>query len=102
MIAGAVDLVMAHHRDLIVVGGDYVTNRDHRFVQPAADALARLSAPFGVFAVLGNHDDERETRAALTEAGFVVLKDARSTGSASATNPWISPACATGRTGCRT
>ena len=77
MIAGAVDLVMARRPDIVVVGGDYVTNRDHRFVQPAADALARLSAPSGVYAVLGNHDDEREMPAALSEAGFVVLKDAR-------------------------
>ena len=77
MIARAVDLVMAQAPDLIVVGGDYVTNRDHRFVQPAAEALRKLSAPFGVFAVLGNHDEERETSAALGDVGFVVLKDAR-------------------------
>jgi predicted MPP superfamily phosphohydrolase len=77
MIAGAVDLVMAQHPDLVVVGGDYVTNRDHRFVQPAAEALRKLTAPFGVFAVLGNHDDERDTSAALGEVGFAVLKDAR-------------------------
>ena len=77
MIAGAVDLVMAQRPDLIVIGGDYVTNRDHHFVQPAAEALAGLSAPHGVFAVLGNHDDERETAVALTDAGFAVLKDAR-------------------------
>jgi predicted MPP superfamily phosphohydrolase len=77
MIAGAVDLVMANRPDLVVIGGDYVTNRDHQFVQPAADALSGLSAPHGVFAVLGNHDDERETAAALTHAGFAVLKDAR-------------------------
>ena len=37
-----------------------MTNRDPRFIQPAADALARLAAPHGVFAVLGNHDDERD------------------------------------------
>jgi predicted MPP superfamily phosphohydrolase len=77
MVAGAVDLLMAQHPDLIVVGGDYVTNRDQRFVQPAAQALSKLSAPFGVFAVLGNHDDERETSVALGDVGFAVLKDAR-------------------------
>lgn len=78
MIAGAVDLVMAHHPDIIVVGGDYVTNRDHRFVQPAAEALARLSAPFGVFAVLGNHDwwnDGERTRRAFTAQGIHVLEE---------------------------
>jgi len=77
MVTHAVDLVMARQPDLIVVGGDYVTNRDHRFIQPAADALAKLTAPHGVFAVLGNHDDERDVPAALQAAGFIVLRDAR-------------------------
>jgi hypothetical protein len=77
MIAGAVAMVMAHAPEVIVVGGDYVTNRDRRFVQPAAAALAGLSAPFGVFAVLGNHDDERDVTPALTAQGFEVLRDAR-------------------------
>ena len=77
MIAHAVDLVMARKPDLIIVGGDYVTNRDRRFIQPAADALAKLTAPHGVFAVLGNHDDERDVPAALQSAGFAVLRDAR-------------------------
>jgi predicted MPP superfamily phosphohydrolase len=77
MIAGAVQLVMANHPDLIVVGGDYVTNRDRRYIQPAADALAGLSAPHGVFAVLGNHDDDRDVPAALAATGFTVLKDER-------------------------
>ena len=42
--------------------------------------LTRLgsgSAPHGVIAILGNHDDERETPAALAAKGFTVLKDAR-------------------------
>lgn len=59
MIAGAVQMLMAHRPDLIVVGGDYVTNRDRRYIQPAADALAGLSAPHGVFAVLGHRRPER-------------------------------------------
>ena len=77
MIATAVRAVMAHTPDLIIIGGDYVTNRDKRYIQPAADALAGLRAPHGVFAVLGNHDDERDVPAALTAAGFEVLRDAR-------------------------
>ena len=68
---------MAEHPDLILLGGDYVSWRDQRYVQPAADALARLSAPHGVIAILGNHDDEREMPAALAAKGFTVLKDAR-------------------------
>ena len=77
MVARAVAALMAHNPDLIVLGGDYVTNRDRRFVQPAADALAPLSAPFGVFAVLGNHDEERDVTPPLSGRGFVVLRDAR-------------------------
>jgi predicted MPP superfamily phosphohydrolase len=77
MIVGAVAALMAHTPDVIILGGDYVTNRDRRYNQPAADALAGLSAPHGVFAVLGNHDDDRDVPAALAHAGFEVLKDAR-------------------------
>ena len=77
LIAEAVRLLMAEAPDLVVLGGDYVTNRDRRYVGPAADALTGLSAPHGVFAVLGNHDDEREMPAALRRAGFEVLKDER-------------------------
>jgi predicted MPP superfamily phosphohydrolase len=77
MIATAVAAVMADAPDLIILGGDYVTNRDRRYAQPAADALAGLSAKSGVFAVLGNHDDERDVPGALTAAGFAVLRDAR-------------------------
>ena len=77
MIVGAVSAVMAASPDLIILGGDYVTNRDRRFVQPAADALGGLSAPLGVFAVLGNHDDERDSTTALAAKGFAMLRDAR-------------------------
>ncbi len=77
LVTAAVDMLMAERPDIIVLGGDYVTWRDPRYVRPAADALARLSAPHGVIAILGNHDDERETPAALAAKGFTVLKDAR-------------------------
>jgi predicted MPP superfamily phosphohydrolase len=77
MVLTATQMLMAERPDLIVLGGDYVSWRDHRYVQPAADALASLSAPFGVIAILGNHDDDREMPAALVANGFTVLKDAR-------------------------
>jgi predicted MPP superfamily phosphohydrolase len=77
MVTGAVSALMNESPDLIILGGDYVTNQDRRFVQPAADALGALSAPFGVFAVLGNHDDERDMTGALTAKGFTMLRDAR-------------------------
>jgi predicted MPP superfamily phosphohydrolase len=77
MVDRAVRLVMSEAPDLVILGGDYVTWGDRRFVEPAADALAPLSAPNGVFAILGNHDDDRDMPAALTAKGFVVLRDAR-------------------------
>ena len=77
MVAAAVNMVMAEKPDLIVLGGDYVSWRDRRYVHPAADALAPLTAPHGVLVILGNHDDDREMPAALGAKGFVVLKDAR-------------------------
>ena len=73
----AVTTLMAERPDLIVLGGDYVTRSDRRYMGPAADALRPLSAPQGVFAILGNHDDDREMPAALATAGIEVLKDAR-------------------------
>jgi uncharacterized protein len=77
MVDHAVRVVMAENPDLIVLGGDYVSWRDTRYVRPAAEALAPLAAPHGVIAILGNHDDDREMPAALAARGFTVLKDAR-------------------------
>jgi len=73
----AIELAMSARPDLIVLGGDYVTFGDRGFVGPVAELLGPLQAPHGVFAVLGNHDDDRDMPAALTDKGFVVLKDQR-------------------------
>jgi predicted MPP superfamily phosphohydrolase len=77
MVASAVRMLMAESPDIILLGGDYVSFGDRRYVHPAAEALAPLSAPHGVIAVLGNHDDDREMPAALSAKGFTVLRDAR-------------------------
>lgn len=63
--------------DMIVLGGDYVTWGDRTHVKPSAEALASLSAPHGVFGILGNHDDDRDMPAALSARGITMLKDAR-------------------------
>src|SRR6185503_1981687 len=76
-VSDAVTMLMAERTDLIILGGDYVTLGDRRYVGPSADALAPLSAPNGVFAILGNHDDDHEMPAALASRGVQVLKDAR-------------------------
>jgi len=75
----AAAMVMAEQPDLIVLGGDYVTSADRTYAAPCAEGLASLNAPLGVYAVLGNHDEEHDVPAALTDKGFTVLKDARTT-----------------------
>ena len=84
LIQQAASLLMAERPDLIVLGGDYVTwggdyaaTGDRHFVEPAADAVSGLSAPHGVFGVLGNHDDDRDMPAAMAAEGVEILKDAR-------------------------
>lgn len=73
----AVHLLMRTRPDLIVLGGDYVTWGDREYVEPSAEALLGLSAPYGVFAILGNHDDDHDMPAALAARGIHVLRDAR-------------------------
>lgn len=54
-VAALVDRINAMAPDLIVLGGDYVYgSRDYE--ASAFAELARLQAPLGTFAVLGNHD----------------------------------------------
>jgi hypothetical protein len=63
--------------DIIFLGGDYVTWGDRQYVQPSAEALSTLSAPHGVYGILGNHDDDRYMPAALNARRIAVLRDAR-------------------------
>ena len=76
-VTTAVELLLATRPDLIVLGGDYVTFGDRAFVEPVAELLSPLTAPYGVFAILGNHDDDRDMPAALIKRHVQVLKDAR-------------------------
>jgi uncharacterized protein len=76
-VAHAVAALNAAKPDLIVLGGDYVTYGDRQYVGPAAEALAPLTAPHGVFGILGNHDDDHDMPAALGKNGVQMLKDAR-------------------------
>lgn len=54
-VAKGVDLAMAQQPDLIVFSGDLVNNRADE-VLPYLDTFAKLSAPLGVYSILGNHD----------------------------------------------
>ena len=76
-VAHAVNLLMVARPDLIVLGGDYVTWGDRQYIGPSAEALGHLSAPYGVFGILGNHDDDHQMPTALAATGVEVLKDAR-------------------------
>jgi hypothetical protein len=80
-----VDAAQAERADLIVILGDYFAT--HHFITERvphpvwAGELARLTAPLGVYAILGNHDwwtDIGGTRAALAHVKMPVLEnDAR-------------------------
>ena len=65
--------------DVILLGGDYVfLSAAH--IGAISDRLARLSAPLGMFGVLGNHDlwaDDAEIVASLTRAGARMLVNER-------------------------
>jgi predicted MPP superfamily phosphohydrolase len=76
-VTHVVETMMHERPDMVVLGGDYVTWGDRQFVGPSAEALAPLTAPHGVFAILGNHDDDHDMAAALGRRGIQVLKDAR-------------------------
>lgn len=61
--------------DLILLGGDYVTEGTEH-IRPVGKLLSRLHAPLGTYGVLGNHDfyaDATAVRTALKRAGVVVV-----------------------------
>ncbi len=70
------DRLMSLEPDLVLLGGDFTSTRVADLERTAA-ALRRLSAPLGVFAVLGNHDhytgDPAGVRRGLTDLGIRVL-----------------------------
>ncbi len=79
----SIDLTLAAKPDLILLAGDYVIHGvpGGHFVSPKESAthLARLRAPLGVYAVLGNHDwwyDGPGTITAFQQVGIRILDDA--------------------------
>ncbi len=67
--------------DLMVLTGDYTTTY-RRFIEPCAEALGALTAPEGVWAVLGNHDhytDPELTTRALVRHHISVMNNANTT-----------------------
>jgi predicted MPP superfamily phosphohydrolase len=51
----AVELALAQNPDLVVLTGDFI-HRGYKYIDRVSQTLGRLSAPHGVYAVLGNHD----------------------------------------------
>jgi predicted MPP superfamily phosphohydrolase len=54
-LAAIVRTTLTLRPDLIVLGGDY-SLKDTKYIRPCFDILAGLTAPLGVYGVLGNHD----------------------------------------------
>lgn len=76
-----VELTNLTRPDLIALTGDYTTSY-RRYIEPCAEALGALSAPEGVWAVLGNHDhytDAELTTRALERNHITVLENANTT-----------------------
>jgi predicted MPP superfamily phosphohydrolase len=76
-----VAMTNAANPDLILLTGDYAGEDSwlstSMSYEEIARHLARLEAPMGVFAVLGNHEDFDKARAqhALEQAGILVLRN---------------------------
>lgn len=62
--------------DLVLHTGDFLTHRTGDFARPLYEALARIRAPYGQWACLGNHDFDAPDRLVrlLREAGIVTLR----------------------------
>jgi len=73
----AVEITNALAADLIALTGDFVTG-SASYSAACAEELARLEARYGVYAVLGNHDnwtDADEVSDNVAAVGIVVLRD---------------------------
>jgi len=85
----AINLVNGLRPDLVVVTGDFITApflRSHRSllvraaraIEPCAQLLAQVRAPFGILATLGNHDvgtDPAHISGVLQAHGISVLRN---------------------------
>lgn len=75
----AVDLTLAQHPDLILVGGDYIDHYSKYAYEPRMmQAMRRLTAPEGVYYVPGNHEYRADSTAKLDwvhTVGGILLRD---------------------------
>jgi predicted MPP superfamily phosphohydrolase len=81
LLADACRALDALEPDVVLFGGDFVSVRASD-IQRLAPHIAKITAPYGKFGVLGNHDlrsNYREVIAALDDAGVQILSNARVT-----------------------
>lgn len=74
-VARAVDLAQRQGADMVLLAGDFVS-QSASYAPSCAEELARLQAPAGVYACLGNHDywtDSEAVTRALQRVGVRVL-----------------------------
>lgn len=71
------ELVNGARPDVVLHTGDFLTHRSGDFDTPLYEALARIRAPHGQWACLGNHDYDDPARIArrMSGAGVVLLRD---------------------------
>ena len=87
-IADSVRIANALKPDLVVLTGDFVSSaiiyrsrllrRMTAHIEPCADILRGLTAPYGIWATMGNHDvysDPDHIQATLWSAGIQVLRN---------------------------
>lgn len=74
-------LANAARPDVVVHTGDFLTHRSGNFDAPLYEALARIRAPYGQWACLGNHDFDAPDRFVrrLRDAGVTTLRNAVAT-----------------------
>lgn len=83
-IRALVELTNAQKPDLIVLLGDYVSQKEGKSselkmpMEVVADNLQGFEAKYGVYAIIGNHDwwyDEKKVRAEMERIGIKVLEN---------------------------
>ncbi|MBI5680239.1 MAG: metallophosphoesterase [Methanobacterium sp.] len=67
-----VNQVNALNPDLIVLGGDYVSD-DSQYINPCFLKLSKLKAPLGVYGILGNNDPKNESINAMKIANITYI-----------------------------
>ena len=91
-IRQAVDVTLSLKPDLILLTGDYVSRVTHGEPDMIVQELSRLSAPEGVWAILGNHDHWNNADVvaeALRHAGVSLLRNANGALLRSGQRLWI-------------